>query len=329
MKILLTTGVYPPDIGGPAQYARNLRDAFERMGHDVRVLSFGFEKKLPTGVRHAWFFVRALVHAIHSDTIVTLDTFSVGFPSVLVARLLGKKVLVRVGGDFLWEQYALHDEILLEDFYTQHKSFTLKEKMQYHASNYVFTRGDIIAFTTEWQKRFTQKEYMIPSERCRVVENFYGPKQQALKPEKKTFRFVGRDIPLKNAKRFRRAFAQAQKECPDMYLDDEVLSHDEHIDRIKESYAVVVPSISEVAPNTIIEAITYSKPFIATRHTGLFDTLEGVGRFVDPFDIGDMAHALCELATDEIYTEYQNKVRSFTKVHDWDTIASQYINLLK
>ena len=37
MKILISTGIYPPDIGGPAQYARNLYATWKKQGHDVKV----------------------------------------------------------------------------------------------------------------------------------------------------------------------------------------------------------------------------------------------------------------------------------------------------
>ncbi len=37
--------------------------------------------------------------------VVALDTYSVAFPAVLAAMLFRKKLVLRVGGDFLWEQY--------------------------------------------------------------------------------------------------------------------------------------------------------------------------------------------------------------------------------
>jgi hypothetical protein len=60
MKILIATGIYPPKIGGPAQYALNLKNEFEKMGHGVRVKTYGIEGKLPTGFRHLFFFFKII-----------------------------------------------------------------------------------------------------------------------------------------------------------------------------------------------------------------------------------------------------------------------------
>ncbi len=51
MKILICTGIYPPDIGGPAQYADNLKDEFLKQGNAVKILTYKLEKKLPIGIR--------------------------------------------------------------------------------------------------------------------------------------------------------------------------------------------------------------------------------------------------------------------------------------
>ena len=59
-NILIVTGIYPPDIGGPARYAKNLKQAFEGQGHTVGVKTYGIEKYLPTGIRHFLFFLKNL-----------------------------------------------------------------------------------------------------------------------------------------------------------------------------------------------------------------------------------------------------------------------------
>ena len=47
MKILIATGIYPPDIGGPAQYAFNLEQEWKKLGHEVRVIKFSDVRYLP------------------------------------------------------------------------------------------------------------------------------------------------------------------------------------------------------------------------------------------------------------------------------------------
>ena len=41
MRVVIVTGIYPPDIGGPATHASDLRDALLERGHRVVVLTLG------------------------------------------------------------------------------------------------------------------------------------------------------------------------------------------------------------------------------------------------------------------------------------------------
>ena len=52
MKIVIATGIYPPQIGGPAQYAWGLAEALRTQNHDVKVVTFSTLLRIPTGVRH-------------------------------------------------------------------------------------------------------------------------------------------------------------------------------------------------------------------------------------------------------------------------------------
>ncbi|MBU2219306.1 hypothetical protein KKG15_02345, partial [Patescibacteria group bacterium] len=83
MRILIATGIYPPDIGGPATYAKNLADEFLRRGCGVKVITYSIEKKLPLGIRHFVYFLKTIFNFRKTSVIIALDTFSVGLPSVL------------------------------------------------------------------------------------------------------------------------------------------------------------------------------------------------------------------------------------------------------
>src|SRR3989338_9856968 len=120
MKILIATGIYPPDIGGPAQYARGVEEAWKKEGHNVKVLAFRFERKLPTGIRHLYYFLRVLFSLPGTDFVFSPDTWSAAFPATLACKLAGKKIIIRTGGDFFCEWYVERtgDRVLLRDFYS-------------------------------------------------------------------------------------------------------------------------------------------------------------------------------------------------------------------
>lgn len=116
-KILITTGIFPPDIGGPATYSKTLADGLAKAGFSVKVLTFySFFKNnsknskvftvwrgWPKGLRHIIYFFRILKLAKKTDVIFSQNATSVGLPALLAARLLKKKLVVKVVIDSLIE----------------------------------------------------------------------------------------------------------------------------------------------------------------------------------------------------------------------------------
>ena len=103
-KILITTGLYPPEIGGPATYSKLLMDELPKRGYKVEVLSFSEVRHLPKLIRHISFFIKVLRLGRGFDIIYTQDPVSVGFPTMLVARTLNIPFFIRIAGDYAWEQ---------------------------------------------------------------------------------------------------------------------------------------------------------------------------------------------------------------------------------
>jgi len=105
MKILIATGIYPPDVGGPATYSKLLHEELPKHGFEVSVLSFGQVRHLPKIVRHIAYFVKVLKIGRKADIIYAQDPVSVGLPVCLAAFLLRKKFILKVVGDYAWEQF--------------------------------------------------------------------------------------------------------------------------------------------------------------------------------------------------------------------------------
>ncbi len=103
-SILIATGIYPPEVGGPATYTVLVEGELRSRGWNVEVLPFRTVRFLPTIIRHIAYFFVVLVKSINKDFIYAQDVVSVGFPSLVAAKILNKKFIVRVPGDFAWEQ---------------------------------------------------------------------------------------------------------------------------------------------------------------------------------------------------------------------------------
>ncbi|MCF7835757.1 MAG: glycosyltransferase family 4 protein [Candidatus Marinimicrobia bacterium] len=105
MRLLICTGLYPPDIGGPATYSKLLFDELPKQGIDVSVLSFGEVRHLPKLIRHFSYFLKVLKKAKNFDAIYAQDPVSVGLPVCLACFFLRRKFTLKVVGDYAWEQY--------------------------------------------------------------------------------------------------------------------------------------------------------------------------------------------------------------------------------
>jgi glycosyltransferase involved in cell wall biosynthesis len=64
----------------------------------------GISRRIPKGVRHALYFLACLAGAVRSDLVLAQDTVSAGLPALLAARILRRPFVVRVPGDYAWEQ---------------------------------------------------------------------------------------------------------------------------------------------------------------------------------------------------------------------------------
>lgn len=343
MKILIATGIYPPDIGGPAQYARGVAEAWRKEGHEVKVLAFRLERKLPTGIRHLYYFFRVLFSLRGANFVFSPDTFSAALPALFAAKLCGKKIIVRTGGDFLWEQYVelTGDLVLLRRFYTKCMGkLNLRERLIFRPVRFLFRHADAAIFSTTWQRDTFEKPYELDRTKCSVVENYYGAfiKTQMQHTDKLEFVemssraskvFVGgtRELKWENMPRLQEAFERVQKKGLPVELKWETGSRGQFLQDIQDSYAVIVASLGDVSPNTILEAISFGKPFILTRETGLYEKFKDIGVWVNPEDVDDIAAKIEWLADEKNYAEQCRKVAAFSFTHSYEEIADEIMNI--
>ncbi len=326
MTILIATGIFPPQIGGPAKYAQKLHEELGRRGKVELCAWSGLERALPWGIRHLVYFLRLLPKAARADAILALDTWSTGFPALLAAKVMRRRLLVRVGGDFVWEAYIERtgDMVKLSEFYKAPRRLSLKEKLIQRATMALLRYADVLLFNTAWQMQIWQDafKYSTPAQ---VLENEYPPKKSGadFPLGKKIFVAAGRGIRYKNIPAFAKAFnevAQGRAE-----LDTRPLPPQEHQSRTEAAYAFVVPSVSEVNSNNIIEALSYNKPFILPVDCGMYERLKGLGVFVDTLNERAIMGAVEELLDEQKYTAYVERIKAYTYVRTWGQIADEIL----
>jgi glycosyltransferase involved in cell wall biosynthesis len=144
MRILITTGIFPPDIGGPASYAMTLgKNAPE--GVSITVVTYSNKRNYPSdkelpfrlvrvwrrwpkGLRHLIYFFKVLSEAGKNDVILSLNAVSAGAPALMAARMKKKKFFVKIVGDYAWEMAINKNKssLLINDFQDTAKKGSIK-----------------------------------------------------------------------------------------------------------------------------------------------------------------------------------------------------------
>jgi len=173
MRLLIATGLYDPDIGGPATYTKFLERHLPNYDFDLTVVAFTHVRKYPRIVRHAVYMWRLLRQGKDCDLIYALDTVSVGVPALLSSILLRKKLYLRVPGDYAWEQgqqrFGVTDT--LDDFLTKKSpSYTVRflSWLQYRVAR----RADRIVVPSEYMKHVVMKWGIAPHKIIRIYSAF-------------------------------------------------------------------------------------------------------------------------------------------------------------
>lgn len=334
MKILIATGIYPPEAGGPAYYAKSLKDEFERLGHTVTVRTYGVERSLPMGIRHLFYFFKTLPAYLRADWVLVLDTFSVGFPVAFMKMLFGGRVILRTGGDFLWENYIERtgEKILFSRFYSGPHRFNIKEKIIFILTRFVLRQVSEVVFSTSYQRDVWMKPYAIDPSKMSIIENAYERVTRAdEEPLRKDFFCAVRgDMKWKNTDMLERAFSKAKEMIPDIELDIRYdIPRGVLLERLRTCYAVVLVSLGDISPNFILEALSFGKPIIFTAENGLRDRIGDVVMYVDPLDETAITNAIVAMCYENAHHLYQEKAEAFAFEHSYAEIAQEFLVLSK
>lgn len=337
MKILISTGIYPPDIGGPAQYARNLYETWKSEGHDVKVAAYRWERAFPTFVRHLLFLTKIIRKGWNADLILVLDTWSAAVPTMYACKLMRKKYIIRTGGDFLWETYTERtgELVLFKDFYnTSLSKLSRKEKIIYKLGGDSLRNADLVIFSTKWQKDIFENAYNLKKDKNRIVENFCGEREEQIEPENRMFVAGTRELVWKNIGGLKNAFKIAQKKVLDMGFepiecDTTKAVYDNFLERMRRSYAVILTSIGDISPNMIFDAIRMGTPFILTKENGISERVKECAVFVDPMNEKDIVEKIVWMSNPENRKAQAEKVKNFKWKHTWSDIGREIIAYCK
>ena len=303
MKILFAASIYPPDPGGPATHASNFKENAEALGHEVRLVTFSRYRYLPPGIRHLAYFL-ALNSNVHGcDVIYAHDARSTGGPAYVVSIMTSKPLVLRVGGDVVWEKATERGTLMLSlrEFYSQRKHrgllFWGVRRVMQHAKKIIVTTPLLVeTYTAHYNITGDQLIVLpnpLPSIPDTTCQNLAQPRRVG-DAEEKALVFASRLVAYKNLNIVIDAFAAVYKEIipaklhllgkgpEEAKLRAQVkrLGLGEHIvfgygsrckidELLASAWGTIAPALTEFNPNYVLEGLALGKPFLLSREHGL------------------------------------------------------------
>ena len=268
MKILLATPLFPPDSGGPSTYANLLVDELPKRGIEVTLLKFSEVRHLPPVVRHIVYFLKCLSRARGTDAIYALDPVSVGLPASLAAMLLGKKFILRVPGDYAWEQGRQRFRVADEIDAFQTKKYNRSVERLRGIQKFAAKRATKIVVPSEYMRRVVSGWVRGSKKVETIYSSVHLPVEYVL-PKERPDGFlvvtIARRVPWKGIEALEKVVA-SESGWHFKLLDG--LSHQEAMGWVKAADAFALNSTYEGLSHALIEAMSLGTPIVATNVGG-------------------------------------------------------------
>ncbi len=175
-RILLAAGPFPPDIGGPATYAKILVEELPRRGIEVEVVHFKLVSRYPKVLRHVIYFFLVVLRGRRADCVLALDPVSTGLPAFIAARVLRTRYILRVGGDYAWEQgtqrFGIRES--LDEFVRYQGKHPIAVRFLIFLQSFVARRADRIIVPSQYLKSIVEKWGVTPM-KITIVYNAFDP----------------------------------------------------------------------------------------------------------------------------------------------------------
>lgn len=192
MKIVIATPIYPPEIGGPATYTKELCERLAHT-HDITVITytnsadaFPNTRLVPVGkgrplpIRLAVFFIKLLRAAKGAEVIYVQNAMAAGLPVALVHIITGIPFVLKFVGDEAWERATQHKFTTkrLEDFLA-HPEGPLRIRIMMQIQGFVLRRAAVVTTPSAYLLQELIKTYGVKPE-CGVVNYNAADKTEEL-----------------------------------------------------------------------------------------------------------------------------------------------------
>lgn len=193
MKLVLATPVYPPEIGGPATYVKELA---ERLKHEHQICIVAYastsekvpgttlitvSKRRPLPVRLVVYLFKLFAATKGADVLYVQNGVASGLPAVLVGLSRGVPVVIKFVGDEAWERatHLRQTSQMLEEF-LEHPRASLKIRMIMRLQGFVLRRAHRITTPSAYLARVVEHTYHVPA--ARIIVNYNAAEKTPFVP---------------------------------------------------------------------------------------------------------------------------------------------------
>lgn len=192
MKVLITTDIFPPEVGGPATSVPALAASFAHRAHRVTVLTWSrvpwqpedegypfalcrVRRRNPRALRLAQLGPRLIGYLRNTDVVYVCGQL---FPVFLLNRILRRPAVAKVVGDLAWE-YLRQQTTTGDDIETfQHRRYGPAVEWRRRLRAAALRRMDAVVVPSAYLARLVAG-WGVPAERIRVIPNAWQPVEDA------------------------------------------------------------------------------------------------------------------------------------------------------
>lgn len=327
MKIVIATPLYPPEIGGPATYCVELEQGLPSRGFEITTVRFGAVRALPRILRHVVYAYRVYREAKTADLVLALDPVSVGVPALIGARLARKPLVVKIVGDYAWEQGVQRFGVTqtLDEFVRTTQASFFVRVLQI-CERMVASRARAVIVPSPYLKNIVSA-WGIDIEKIMVIYNGIALPASLPHFERVDEEFLiisaGRRVPWKGFE----AIERVAKRDPKWRVV--ILSgrpREEVLGAMRAANVFVLNSMYEGFPHALLEAMMLGTPVVASDIQAHRDLVGDSALLVSPRDDHALEQALVEIEAnpDEARRraeEAKRRMEMFSLDHMLDTTA--------
>ncbi len=370
MKILITTGIFEPEAGGPATVCVGLARRLVDFGHNVTVVTYTSHIVARTRAEYPFRVVRverrgkivnrirflfAVLREIRGcDLLYSLDWFAAGLPAYIASYWHRVPMIIRVGGDYVWEQRYLESgasPVTLAAFYERKLYRRVLYLPFFWIIRWILTHVEHVVFNSDAQRTLYERYYGL--KRTSTIWNPVPARTRYTGVRSHEFVFWGRRIVMKNLESLIVAFARADlpssytltligdgphkarlaRVARDSMVADRVrfepgIMRSAIASRVQGCRALILPSWTDISPNQVCEAYALGLPALVTKENYLPFSNQ-IPCMIDPASVEDMTKKIEMLADDEAYETFLRQWSNVSFSYSWEDSMRDHLALFQ